>query len=128
MAIKHGGMITLLHVIHYGQGSRGSHLRPAMKNEHLDALEQQGLDLLARVKSDLETIQVADKEEKVAIETVLAWGNPADVIVEKAREIKFHLIVMGSRGLGAISGLLLGSVSDRVIKLAPCPVLIVRDE
>jgi nucleotide-binding universal stress UspA family protein len=127
MAITHGGMVTLLHVINYGQSSRG-HLRPYMKTEHMDTLEQQGLDLLAKVKSDLESIQVVDKDETVAIETMLAWGNPADVIVEKAREKEYNLIVMGSRGLGAISGLLLGSVSDRVVKLAPCPVLIIRND
>lgn len=120
MAKKHGGTVTLLHVINYGQSNRG--------HEQMDKLEQKGQYLLARVKSVLESIQVVDKGEEVTIDTVLAWGNPADVIVEKARADKYTLIVMGSRGLGAISGLLLGSVSDRVVKLAQCPVLIVRGD
>jgi nucleotide-binding universal stress UspA family protein len=86
------------------------------------------LSLLSEVKSNLQAIQAADQSTPVCIETELAWGHPADVIVEKARQGGYHLIVMGSRGLGAISSLLLGSVSDRVVKLAPCPVLIVRGD
>lgn len=126
MAAKQGGLVTLLHVINYGQSSRGNHLRPSLKNEHMDQLEQEASALLGQVKTNLDLIQAADKDERVLVESELAWGNPSEVIVEKAKGGGYNLIVMGSRGLGAISGLLLGSVSDRVVKLAPCPVLIVR--
>ena len=47
-------------------------------------------------------------------------------ILEKARDYKADLIVMGSRGLGQIGGLILGSVSERVLHRAHVPVLIVR--
>jgi len=47
-------------------------------------------------------------------------------ILDKAREYKADLIVMGSRGLGQIGGLILGSVSERVLHGARVPVLIVR--
>ncbi len=60
-------------------------------------------------------------------ETEIEWGTPSQVIITKARDGFCDLIVMGSRGLGAVSGLLLGSVSERVAKLAPCPVMIVKD-
>ncbi len=53
-------------------------------------------------------------------------GAPAAEIVGAAREHKADLIVMGSRGLGQIGGLVLGSVSERVLHLAHGPVLIVR--
>jgi|CZCB01.1.fsa_nt_gi nucleotide-binding universal stress UspA family protein len=128
MAVKHGGMITLLHVINSESNHRSGRLRPSLKNDHSDELERAGLSLLSEVKSNLQAIQAADQSTPVCIETELAWGHPADVIVEKARQGGYHLIVMGSRGLGAISSLLLGSVSDRVVKLAPCPVLIVRGD
>ncbi len=128
MAVKNGGMVTLLHVINYGQGSRGNYIRPSLKNELMDQLEHDGKLLLDKVFTNLELIQGADKYDRISIATELAWGNPSEVIVEKARSGGYDLIVMGSRGLGAISGLLLGSVSDRVVKLAPCPVLIVRGE
>jgi nucleotide-binding universal stress UspA family protein len=53
-------------------------------------------------------------------------GRPADVIVQTAIEDQVDLIVVGSRGLGGIKQLFLGSVSDRVADEAPCPVLIVK--
>lgn len=54
------------------------------------------------------------------------YGHPVDRIVSIAETEKADLIVMGSRGLGGIQSFLLGSVSDRVLHHAHCPVLIVR--
>ena len=53
-------------------------------------------------------------------------GHPAAVIVEEALREGADLIVMGSRGYGPIAGPLLGSVSQRVLQKAECPVLIVK--
>ncbi len=53
-------------------------------------------------------------------------GRPADVILEQAQECSNDLIVIGSRGLEAPEGYLLGSVSDRVVHEAACPVLVVK--
>ena len=62
----------------------------------------------------------------VKISTKLVEGRPAHTIIETAKEGKFDIIVMGSRGLGGIKEFFLGSVSDRVADEAPCPVLIVK--
>lgn len=51
-------------------------------------------------------------------------GDPADVIVSFAKQNEIDLIVMGTRGLGAIKGTLLGSVSQEVLQRAECSVLI----
>jgi nucleotide-binding universal stress UspA family protein len=56
----------------------------------------------------------------------LAFGDPAQRICEQARELKADLVVVGSRGLGAVERLLLGSVSTAVVKQAPCSVLVIR--
>jgi nucleotide-binding universal stress UspA family protein len=69
-------------------------------------------DAVARVPGDL------------GVRTVLLTGHPARRIVERAREGGHDLIVMGSRGLGRISGALLGSVSQEVVHLSPVPVLL----
>jgi nucleotide-binding universal stress UspA family protein len=53
-------------------------------------------------------------------------GDPACVICRVANEEGYDLIVMGSRGIGLISEMLLGSVSHSVIQHANCPVLIVK--
>lgn len=60
------------------------------------------------------------------IHTELIEGNPAEAIIEVATTRGSNLIVMGSRGLGRLAGLVLGSTSQKVVSHAPCPVLIVR--
>ncbi len=60
------------------------------------------------------------------LDTYVRSGSPADEIVQTAREVGADLIVLGSRGLGTVRSVLLGSVSDRVLHHAHCPVLVVR--
>ena len=60
------------------------------------------------------------------VETGIVEGSPAESIIEVANTRKSDLIVMGSRGLGRLAGLVLGSTSQKVVAHAPCPVLIVR--
>jgi nucleotide-binding universal stress UspA family protein len=59
-------------------------------------------------------------------EAHLREGPAVDEILDLAEEVGADLIVIGSRGLGAISRALLGSVSESVVKHAHCPVLVVR--
>ena len=54
------------------------------------------------------------------------FGNTAAEILQEAEEGGYDMIVMGSHGRGILGGFLLGSVSNRVVHHAPCPVLIVR--
>ncbi|MDX1377838.1 MAG: universal stress protein, partial [Anaerolineales bacterium] len=56
------------------------------------------------------------------IQTAMIEGNPAETIIEVAQIRKSDLIVMGSRGLGRLAGMLLGSTSQKVVSHAPCPV------
>lgn len=56
----------------------------------------------------------------------LDLGRPDERIVRLAEEIGAGLIVMGSRGLGGMRRVLLGSISDSVVRHAHCPVLVVR--
>ncbi len=59
--------------------------------------------------------------------TFLIWeGDPADSILEAAQSEGADLIVVGSHGRGGLERALIGSVSDQVIRRAPCPVLVVR--
>ena len=59
-------------------------------------------------------------------DALLLEGVPAEAILQAARAEKADLIVMGTRGLGALGSLFLGSQSQRVGAEAPCPVLPVR--
>ena len=60
------------------------------------------------------------------IHTELIEGSAAEAIIDVATTRKSNVIVMGSRGLGKLAGLLLGSTSQKVVSHAPCPVLITR--
>ena len=62
---------------------------------------------------------------KVA-ETHLRSGDPDKEILRTAESLGVGLIVIGSRGLGAVSRALMGSVSDSVVRHAHCPVFVVR--
>lgn len=53
-------------------------------------------------------------------------ASPAMAIVDYAREAPIDLIIMGTHGRGTMAHLLMGSVAERVVRLAPCPVLTVR--
>lgn len=60
------------------------------------------------------------------IDRVVELGHPARAIVSFAKANSADLIVMGSRGLSAINEVLLGSVSDYVLRHSPCPVTVVH--
>jgi len=59
----------------------------------------------------------------VALQT--GWGDPAEIIIDAARRGKVDMLVVGRRGRGRLSGLLLGSVSQKLASLAPCVVVVV---
>ena len=61
-----------------------------------------------------------------AVEITLADGDPAETIVDRAKSLDADMIVMGSRGLGAAKGLLIGSVSHKVGHLAECTCVTVK--
>jgi nucleotide-binding universal stress UspA family protein len=60
------------------------------------------------------------------VEGSVLRGRAADAIIDTARELRADLVIIGSRGHGAIASLLLGSVSSEVVDQAPCPVLVAR--
>ncbi len=66
------------------------------------------------------------EDSPVEVEVVLARGDPADEIVQAAREFHCDLIVLGTHGHSGWARFLKGSVGDKVVRLAPCPVLTVR--
>jgi nucleotide-binding universal stress UspA family protein len=87
--------------------------------------------LIGGAERDAETFlkeqaeQIGSDGGKVA-ETHLRSGDPDKEILRAAEALGVGLIVVGSRGLGALSRALMGSVSDSVVKHAHCPVLVVR--
>ena len=110
-----GGAVTLIHVYSISHFA----ITPTQVYEYAQAMRRHGETILADGEKKAE-------EEGVKAETLLVEGHAVEEIVKAARAGNFNLIVVGARGLSKFGGLLLGSVSDGVTRLAPCPVLIVR--
>ncbi len=73
----------------------------------------------------LESTVAGIQSRGLAVTAEMVEGLPSSAIVEKARALPASMIVMGSHGHGALYHLLLGSVTEGVLKHAPCPVLVV---
>lgn len=92
---------------------------------------------LAKLR-DLEAKKIEDKKEflfneakkfedtNATMEVKLVQGHPATVITEVAEEEKYDLIIMGSRGLGGLRRVVLGSVSNSVIQGTDISVMVVK--
>ena len=69
---------------------------------------------------------IAKERPGLKVSTRVELGQPVEAICEIARTMAADLVVVGARGHNAAQRFLLGSVSDRVVHHAPCPVLVVR--
>jgi nucleotide-binding universal stress UspA family protein len=85
-----------------------------------EVYEVVGRQLLRRAE------QLAKEKGATAIECVVADGDPAQQVLDHADKQDANLIVMGSRGLGDLKGLLMGSVSHKVSHLARCTCVTVK--
>lgn len=118
-----GAELVLLHVVepvYYASPADlyGPSANIAMLMEEQRRMAQQHLDKLAeRVR-----------EKGVSARTVLASGTAHQTIVDVARKEKTDLIVMATHGRTGLSHVLLGSVAERVVRAATCPVLTVRTD
>ena len=130
-AKKFGGKISLIHVYSVTAGpiimpeptTLTPSVVPAMTAAEVfkvaEAARKAGRNILASGEERV-------KAEGIQVETMLREGDTVQEILKAAREGEFDLIVMGARGISKIREILLGSVSDGVIRNAPCPVLVVK--
>jgi universal stress protein A len=79
-----------------------------------------------QARESLDKAQAKMQAKGINARTVEAHGDPADMIVQQAKEAGAELIAVGTRGLNAAQRALLGSVSTKVVHHAECDVLVVR--
>ena len=85
----------------------------------LDDAEKEG-------KEKLSALLTAQEREQLDLTSYVGFGAPADQIVEYAEKNNIDLIVMGTHGRSGIEKMWLGSVTEKVLRHAHCPVLVVR--
>jgi nucleotide-binding universal stress UspA family protein len=118
LAEQHGSRIVLFHAYHLPvefQQLEGAYLPP---------------DFWANVKSEAETSlerYAADLRQRgIEVEAIVAEGYAATAIVEEIETQNADLVVLGTHGLSGLKHMLLGSIAERVVQKAPCPVLTVK--
>jgi nucleotide-binding universal stress UspA family protein len=65
-------------------------------------------------------------DKGVVIQTEIAVGHPAEQIIHRAETGKIDLVILGRRGTSMFEKWILGSVSERVLRYAHCPVMVIR--
>ena len=113
--------VTLIHVGHIPMMASPPMGTPAYVDfgPIEEALERAGRQLLEEAAKPFASIGMR-------VTHVYRSGDPSAEIIRAAREGKVDIAIVGARGLSQVSGLVLGSVSERVLHAAPCPVMVVR--
>lgn len=116
LAHRHDATIRALYVVN-AAGYGGLPMETALDGVN-GALRNEGQEAVDRVE------ELAPDD--VAVETAVREGAPSHVIVAEADSASDDLVVMGTHGRGGIDRLLLGSVTERVVRRSPVPVLTVQ--
>lgn len=118
LAQRLGEGIALVHVIDEGFYYVSPVGVPPVPATYLSELEQRLLDHLAGVAASV-------REAGVPCESVIRRGQAAPQVLAYLDEVKPSMVVMGTHGRTGWKHALLGSVAERVVQRAPCPVLVV---
>ncbi|MGH6689666.1 MAG: universal stress protein [Gammaproteobacteria bacterium] len=120
LAKRDGAELILAHVL--------EPLSPFLADGSSVHYTQLQASLEAKARLNLKRMLVRARRAAVPASDVLLEGSPAERIMELAKKRSADVIVMGTRGRTGFKKLLLGSVAERVIGLAPCAVLTVRGQ
>ena len=85
-------------------------------------------DLLKHATADLTNLKVRTERRGIAVTTRVATGIPSEEVITAAQAEDSDLIIVGTRGKTGLAHVMLGSIAERVIRGASCPVLTVRTE
>ena len=129
LAQKFGAEITVYHVINRDEIMQFSEQLQRLGNSvavgrHTENLLEESQHALSYFLRD----NMADLLAVVEVQTKVEIGLPYKNIVERARDDGADLIVMSTHGRTGFSHILLGSVTEKVVRIAPCPVVSIRPE
>jgi nucleotide-binding universal stress UspA family protein len=119
-----GEPLLILHVVH-DPGSMPGYYSLALKKKQVDRIEDRAAQMLAEFLTAM-AARYPDLGELQKPQSLLVKGLPCSRILEVAQHEGASLIVLGSKGLTGLKHLLVGSVAQRVVQLARCPVTVVK--
>ena len=119
LAQKFGAKLTILHVIELPPYPVEGYAPPSVTATFLEDLERQAAQDLAQIVPEAESAGVE-------VARVIAVGTPYRKIIETAEAEQVDLIVMATAGRTGFSHLVMGSIAERVVRTATCPVLTIR--
>ena len=116
-ADQFGAAVDLLHV-----------LEPVPPGALLSYISLNDLrkDILDDAEKHMEGLHKEWKDYAFPVNKIVVEGHPFVEIIKHAKETNADMIIMGTHGRGAIAHMLLGSVAEKVVRKASCPVLTVR--
>jgi len=117
LAKKFDTEVTILYVIE---------VNPQQGYDFFASYRKKEEELVNAGEEVLKKTAEAFEEQGIKANTRLEKGNPADIICGIAHEEDFELVILGGRGLGKISGVLLGSVSNAVANCLAKNIMIVK--
>jgi nucleotide-binding universal stress UspA family protein len=83
-------------------------------------------DAREHFEAGFKRIRERAQEEDVEVETAIVVGHPTEQIIHRAETEKVDLIVLGHRGVSRFERFIIGSTSEKVLRYAHCPVMVVR--
>jgi nucleotide-binding universal stress UspA family protein len=83
-------------------------------------------DAREHFEAGLKKVVERAQAQGVNIETDFAVGHPGEQLIHRAEQDNFDLIIVGRRGTSLFQKMILGSVSERVLRYAHCPVMVVK--
>src|SRR6266481_6444451 len=94
--------------------------------EYIEEVRQETGTAARRFHTVLQRARAMAEERHVKLNTHVLAGHPVRDIVDLAAELNVDLLVIGANGHSALYERLIGSRADRIVQLAPCPVLVVK--
>jgi len=125
LATKCNAQLTLLTVVPRSPPAVDPAFEEYARIEHIQEPPTEFVHAAAEKLLD-KARRAAGAKGATPIEAEPAFGDPARELIAEAEDRNADLIVVGSRGHGRLAGLLLGSVAQKLVSHAPCPVLVVR--
>lgn len=122
LAERFGATLHLMHVLPEVVAPVGPEpmILPSLPAEYYDEAEAAALESLGRCLKP-------EWGKPAQVERAIRWGDPVQAVVAFAEDKPIDLIVLATHGRTGLSHVLLGSVAERIVREAPCPVLTVRD-